>query len=153
VAVVKRTLVAGDYGYDWKRVRVGTAGEQTTCREESRYIGFPAILLVPTAPRPETTMRRTLFVRVSGERVLYRLQVRGRSARVESTSLDDAERRFPARLNEPEPIPRDPQWTERIHLRGDYYRSTKWQSSRRLAIARIEADRTGAISSLIIEVR
>jgi hypothetical protein len=153
VVVVNRSLRAGAYGYEWRRVLVGASDGLTTCGEQSRYIGYPYSLLGPTGPRSATTMRRTLFVHLSGERLLYRVRVRGRSARVESTSLDDAESRFPARLNEPEPAPLDPQWTARIHLRRDYYDATKWRSSSRLTVAGVDADRRGAISSLIVEVR
>ena len=153
VALVNQSLSNQNNSYDWKRLHVGSNETHVTCRKESRYIGFTVIAFLPTAPSSQTAKSRDLFVHVAGESTLYRVQVSGGTVRVESTNLDDAKRKYPALLNEPEPAPLQPEWSERIQLRNDYYSEAKWQPSKRIVITRVEADNEGAIKSLLIEVR
>jgi hypothetical protein len=153
VALVSQSLSTQSNRYDWKRLIVGSNETHATCREESRYIGLPVIAFLPTAPSSQTAKSRALFVHVAGENTLYRLQVNGSAVRVESTNFDDAKRKYPALLNQPEPASLEPGWSERIQLRSDYYSAAKWQPSKRIVITRVEADNEGAITSLAIELR
>jgi len=153
VAHASQALLSQARSYDWKRLAVGSTVTRTTCRKEDRYIGFPPIVLVPTAPSAETAKSRGVFVHVAGERTLYRLRLNGKSARIEATSLDEAERRFPGQLNGPEPAVLSPEWSQRTQLRSDYYSSTSWSPSNRIAITQLETGPEGAILSVTMEIR
>ena len=149
-AIVTKTVSQADRRYDWKRLSVGPARSKTSCRAESRYIGFP-IILVPLSPSSETARSRELFLVAEGERFIYRVLVSGNASSVHLTSLDDAERRLPAQLSEPDPSPSSNAWRERINLRSDYYHSTQWRPSDRISVSHIATDGDGTILSLEME--
>ena len=153
VALASHGPSSQDRGYDWKRVVIGSTPTRTTCRKDDRYLGFPVFILVPTAPSAETRNSRSVFVHVPGEGTLYRSRMSGKSVRIEAASLEEAKRRFPNQLNEPDPAPLSPEWRQRIKLRSDYYSSTKWSPSDRIAITQVETGPEGEILSITMELR
>ena len=158
-ALVSGSLSRSNYGYDRMRVRIGSESTQTTCRMESRYIGFPAIAFAPTAPSSETARSRILFLHVEGGQVVYRVMINGKSAHVEVASLGEARDRLPIKLSGPEPPPldaerkRNPHWAEYLEIRGDYYRSIRWTPSQSIRLTGIETSAEGAILRVAIDVQ
>jgi hypothetical protein len=150
---VSGALSSEDYHYDWKRVHVTSAPVQTKCRGERRYIGFPVIAFVPTGPSDETAKNRALFVRITGDPLLYRIRLRGDSAEVDETPVDAAARRVPSQLALPEPSVGTHPWSERIRIRGDYYRETNWNPSKGISVSNVRTDVRGAIVSMSMELR
>jgi hypothetical protein len=110
----------------------------TKCREESRYIGFPAILFVPTTPNGETAKSRHVFIHVVGSNSLVRLRLRGKSAEVEEIGVE----REVLGLN----------WRD-IERRSEYYYSLTWTPSQKVRVDRVETDDSGGILATYIEIR
>jgi hypothetical protein len=153
VALVSGSLEPGARHYDWKRIQLSPATpSRERCRSESRYIGFPAVIFIPTAPSSKTAKARRLFVHVDKENAVYRIARIGDSARVETISLETARKDFPRQLNEPEPRVATPAWEERIRLIGKYYWSQKWQRSDRITISDPETDGDGAVLSIRMSI-
>jgi hypothetical protein len=159
-AVVSQSLLPRSQAYDWTRLRIVADRSRATCRSENRYIGFPAIALVPTAPSSLEAKSRHLFLHVVGSPNIFRVQIHGDTAVVDVISFDEAKLRYPPKLREPEPpilhpTTRDsnPEWSARIQLRMDYYSSLKWVLTKSLLITDLKTASDGAILSVTMEMR
>ena len=149
LALVAGSLEPDALHYDWKRIHLSPASSgRAACRNERRYIGFPAVPFVPTAPSSRAAKGRRLFVHVDKENIVYRIASIRNSARVEGIYLEAARKDFPPELNEPEPRVSTPAWYERIRVTDEYYWSRKWQRSDRIAITDVEVDGDGAVLSI-----
>src|SRR5207248_8678467 len=91
VALVTSSLEPDARHYDWKRLQLSPpTSTRAACRNESRYIGFPVVLFLPTWPSSKVAKARRLFVHVANDNVIHRIGRLGGSARIESVRLDVA---------------------------------------------------------------
>lgn len=157
VSLLNSSAAAGGTSRDWHRAEMKGQPLQFKCPGEMRYIGFPAVPLIPLAPSREESKSRRFFVRADGSDQLFRIAIVGRAATVTQTDLDRTRSSVPPSLLEPIPRLGSPQQTElfleRVRLSSEFYRGVPWRRSEGLEVIDIKTSDSGDILAIRIRLK